>query len=665
MVNNMIEKRMRELIEIINKANYEYYTLDKPTLTDQEYDRYMQELISLESEYPELIQSDSPTMRVGGPVIDEFVKVTHDKPMLSLGNAFNESDIISFHERVKKEVSNPSYTVEHKIDGLAVSLKYEKGKLVRGATRGDGVIGEDITHNIVTIKTIPLVLKEPLDIEVRGEVFMSKASFEKLNEERKKENKELFANPRNAAAGSVRQLDPKVAAKRNLDCFLYSLVDAEKYNINSHYESLVFLKKLGFKVNSHFRKCNSIDEVLSYIAEWTGKRNELSYEIDGIVIKVDSIKDQEILGFNARSPKWAVAYKFPAEEVLTKLRDIIFTVGRTGKITPNAVLEPVRVMGSIISRATLHNEDFIKERDIRIGDIVSIRKAGDVIPEVVGVDLDRREEDSKEFEMIKKCPVCGSVLERRESEAAHYCTNQSCPARDIEGLIHFVSRDAMNIEGLGERIIEDFYNLGFLKSIPDIYLLHNYKDEIKKIEGFGEKSVSNLIDSIEKSKSNSFDKLLFGLGIRHVGSKTAKVLAKKFSNIEILKSATYEELIEIPDIGGVIAKSILDYFSDKKNLLVIDKLKQLGLNMKSVASEKIESSFFNGKKVVITGSFASFTREEIKEKIESLGGDISSSVSKNTDMVIVGEKPGSKYDKAIELGIIILNEEELIENLKR
>lgn len=661
----MAKKRIQELIEIINRANYDYYTLDKPTLTDQEYDRYMQELISLEEEYPELVQDDSPTMRVGGEVIDEFTKVVHDKPMLSLGNAFNESDIVSFHERVKKEVENPIYTVEHKIDGLAISLKYVDGKLVVGATRGDGTTGEDITHNVRTIKTIPLTLEESLDIEVRGEVFMSKTSFKKLNIEREKENKELFANPRNAAAGSVRQLDPKIAAKRKLDCYIYSVVDSNKYNIRSHYESLVFLEKQGFKVNKKYKKFSDIADVIDYVNEWTTKRNELDYEIDGIVIKVDSIDDQEKLGYTARSPKWAIAYKFPAEEVYTKLKDIVFTVGRTGKITPNAVLEPVRVMGSLISRATLHNEDYIKERDIRVGDIVSIRKAGDIIPEVVSVDFSRREENLKSFEMIENCPVCGSLIERRETEAAHYCNNSSCPARDIESLIHFVSRNAMNIEGLGERIIEEFYNRGYLRKVTDIYQLYKYQDELKKLDGFGEKSVSNLIDNIEKSKNNSLDKLLFGLGIRHVGSKTAKVLAKQFNDIENLRIATYEELIEVPDIGGVIAQSIVDYFSDEKNNLIINELMELGLNVKTILNEEVEheNSIFKDKKVVITGAFNSLTREEIKDKIEELGGDITSSVSKKTDMVIVGEKPGSKYDKALELGIRIVNEEELIKNL--
>lgn len=656
----MIEKRIDELIKLITRANYEYYTLDQPTISDQEYDRYMQELIELELKNPDLIREDSPTKRVGGIVIDEFVKVAHSVPMLSLGNAFNDNDLILFDERIKKEVSNPTYVAELKIDGLAVTLKYEKGKLIRGATRGDGVVGEDITHNIKTIQSIPLQLSEAVDIEVRGEVFMSKDSFAKLNKDRKKEGKELFANPRNAAAGSVRQLDSKIAAKRNLDCFIYNLVNAKELGIETHLGTLKYLEKLGFKINNNYQESINIKSIIDYVNEWTEKRDTLEYEIDGIVIKINSLNQQDELGSTVRSPKWAIAYKFPAEEVMTRLKDITFTVGRTGKITPNAVLEPVRVMGSLISRATLHNEDFIKERDIRIGDIVSIRKAGDVIPEVVSVDLNRREQNSKLFEMISNCPICGSQLIRKESEAAHYCTNQSCPARDIETLIHFVSRNALNIDGLGERIIEEFYQRGFLNKISDIYRLIEYEEELKTLDGFGEKSVNNLIKSIEESKEIPLGKVLFGLGIRHVGSKTASNLARYYGNIDNLINAKYEELLEVPDVGDIIAKSVSDYFSDPTNLRLIEELKQHGLNMSELNQEPTVDSYFSDKRVVITGSFTSLNREEIKNEIEKLGGNITSSVSKNTDIVIVGEKPGSKYDKALELNIEIIKEEKLL-----
>lgn len=656
----MIEKRIDELIKFITRANYEYYTLDQPTISDQEYDRYMQELIELELKNPDLIREDSPTKRVGGIVIDEFVKVAHSVPMLSLGNAFNDNDLILFDERIKKEVSNPTYVAELKIDGLAVTLKYEKGKLIRGATRGDGVVGEDITHNIKTIQSIPLQLSEAVDIEVRGEVFMSKDSFAKLNKDRKKEGKELFANPRNAAAGSVRQLDSKIAAKRNLDCFIYNLVNAKELGIETHLGTLKYLEKLGFKINNNYQESINIKSIIDYVNEWTEKRDTLEYEIDGIVIKINSLNQQDELGSTVRSPKWAIAYKFPAEEVMTRLKDITFTVGRTGKITPNAVLEPVRVMGSLISRATLHNEDFIKERDIRIGDIVSIRKAGDVIPEVVSVDLNRREQNSKLFEMISNCPICGSKLIRKESEAAHYCTNQSCPARDIETLIHFVSRNALNIDGLGERIIEEFYQRGFLNKISDIYRLIEYEEELKTLDGFGEKSVNNLIKSIEESKEIPLGKVLFGLGIRHVGSKTASNLARYYGNIDNLINAKYEELLEVPDVGDIIAKSVSDYFSDPTNLRLIEELKQHGLNMSELNQEPTVDSYFSDKRVVITGSFTSLNREEIKNEIEKLGGNITSSVSKNTDIVIVGEKPGSKYDKALELNIEIIKEEKLL-----
>jgi len=658
----MIEKRMQEIIDIINKANYEYYTLDNPTLTDQEYDRYMQELISLEEKYPEFKQSNSPTLRVGGTVIEGFTKVKHEIPMLSLSNVFNESDIIAFDERVRKEVSNPIYVCELKIDGLSVSLLYKNGKLVRGATRGDGVVGEDITHNVITIKDIPLQLSEPIDIEVRGEIYMSKNSFEALNELRKERNEELLANPRNAAAGSVRQLDSKIAASRKLSNFIYHLPNSLDYDVHFHSEALEYMKKLGFNVNPNTKKVNGLNELLDYINYWTSNRDNLPYEIDGIVIKLDNINSQQKLGFTAKYPKWATAYKFPAMEVLTVLKDIKFTVGRTGQVTPNAILEPVRLAGSVISKATLHNEDYVKMKDIRVGDIVSIIKAGDVIPRVEKAITERRTEELKPFEMITTCPICNSNLVKKDS--AYYCINPGCDASKIEGLIHFVSRDAMNIDGLGENIIEDFYNMGYLKTIPDFYKLHTKKEELMELEGFGEKSINNLLENIENSKQNSLERLLFALGIRYVGSKTAKILASNYQNIDNLINTTHEELIKIKDIGENISRSIIDYFDNEENIRMLNKLKEFNVNMDFLEGETINNSEFMDKTFVLTGSLENITRDEASSLIEQNGGKTSSSVSKNTYAVIVGTNPGSKYDKAISLNIQVWTEKEFLEKIK-
>lgn len=656
----MISKRIDELIEIIDKANYEYYTLDNPTITDQEYDRYMQELIRLEEENPELQRPDSPTVRVGGKVIDGFEKVTHEKPMLSLGNVFNESEIINFDEKVKKVVSNPKYVCELKIDGLSVSLLYKNGKLVRAATRGDGVTGEDITHNARTIKSIPLKINKDIDIEVRGEIYMSKASFEKLNA-----SGENFANPRNAAAGSVRQLDSKVAASRNLDCFIYHLPDPEDYNIYTHEDALRFMKELGFNVNPNNKKVNNIGELLEYINYWTTNRPKLPYEIDGVVIKVNDLNDQARLGFTAKSPKWATAYKFPAEEVLTKVKDIIFTVGRTGQVTPSANLEPVRVMGSVISRATLHNEDYVVSKDIRVGDIVSIKKAGDVIPEVVKVIKERRDGTEIPFEMTKECPICHHPLKRKGDEAAYYCVNEHCDAKKIEKLIHFTSRHAMYIEGFGDRIIEDFYNLGYLKNYDDFYNLHMHKKELMELEGFGEKSINNLLDSIENSKKNSLERLLFGLSIRHVGAKTADILGKNFKTIDNIINASFDDLASIKDIGDTIAKSVYSFFKNEENLNLIGRLKALNVNTVYLKTQKEEKTYFTDKTIVLTGTLERFSRDIAKEKIELLGGNCSNSVSKNTDIVIAGKEAGSKLDKANKLGVEVWDEERFINELSK
>ena len=655
-----MQERIKELVNILNEANYNYYVLDNPTITDQEYDNYMRELINLENESPEFKLADSPTGRVGNEVVSAFNKVTHEKPMLSLSNVFNEEEIILFDERLKKDNIKPEYVCELKIDGLSVSLLYEKGVLKRAATRGDGVTGEDITHNVKTIKSVPLKIKEPIDIEVRGEIYMSKKSFNELNEEREKNGENLFANPRNAAAGSVRQLDSKIAAKRKLDCFIYHLPNPEDYNIKTHAESLEFMENLGFVVNKNNRKVANLKELLNYINEWTENRNTLPYEIDGIVIKLNDLSDQIKAGFTTKYPKWATAYKFPAELVLTKLKDIKMTVGRTGQVTPNAILEPVILMGSTISKATLHNEDYIKMKDIRIGDTVAIRKAGDVIPRVEKVILDRRTGLEQEFQVPDTCPICGSKLTK--TDAAYYCTNLNCDAKMIERLIHFASRDAMNIEGFGDAIVEDFYNMGYLKSIDGFYNLKQYKNELMLLEGFGTKSIENLLNSIESSKNNSLEKLLFGLGIRHVGAKGAKVLAKNFKNIAALMNANYDELIAINDIGEIIAESIIEYFKNEENIELINKLKEHNLNMNYLGIT-IENEHFNGKTFVLTGSLESITREEATEVIEANGGKVSSSVSKKTSAVIVGSDPGSKYKKAVDLNIPIWSEEEFLSKI--
>ena len=652
-----MKERMDELIDYINKASYEYYVLDNPTITDQEYDDYYNELLSIEEKYPELKREDSPTNRVGGAVLDKFEKVIHDHPMLSFDDIFNEEEVILFDERIKKIVSTAHYTLEPKMDGLSGSLIYKKGVLVRGATRGDGVTGEDITTNIKTIKSVPLRLTEDIDIEVRGEIYMSKKSFLEANREKVKNGEKKFANPRNAAAGSIRQLDSKVAAKRNLDFMAYFIPNPEDYGIKTQKESLEFLRKLGFVTNYKLNGyAKNVKDIINYIDSLSEKRDNLPFEIDGVVLKVDNLEDEKRLGFTSRVPRWGIAYKFPAKEVLTTLKEIKFTVGRTGKITPNAIFSPVHVSGSLVSKATLHNSDYCIDKDVRVGDTISIRKAGDVIPEVVEVKLDRRKEDSVPFKMIENCPMCNSVLVRKD--ANHYCKNEHCPSRKIESLIHFSSRDAMYIEGFGESIVEDFYNLGYLKNIDDFYILDKYKDELMLLEGFGEKSISKLLESASNSKKNSLERLLFGLGIRYVGKKTAKILSKYYKTMDNLIKADFDELKSINDIGDVIAKSIVDYFSDEKNINLINRLKDLNLNMRYLGEEvNTSNENINGKTFVITGTL-SRPRDEIKEEIEGLGGNVTGSVTKKTDYVIAGEKAGSKLTKATELRIRVLTEEE-------
>lgn len=660
----MTLERLNEIKKLLNEYNYQYYVLDNPTVSDQEYDRLMQELQSIETKHPEWLTSDSPSQRVGGQVLDSFTKITHERMMLSLGNVFNEDELIAFDERIQEVYPQVEYVCELKIDGLAVSLVYADGHLEYGATRGDGTIGEDITHNVKTIKSIPLSIDYDGDFEVRGEIYMPKNSFNELNQQREKNGEPLFANPRNAAAGSVRQLDSSIAAKRKLNAFLYMVPTATDVGCTTHKEALDYIKKLGFKTNPMTRVCSSIQEVWNFIEEMTEKRNTLPYEIDGIVIKVNNLEQQERLGYTAKVPKWAIAYKFPAEEVVTKLKDIIFTIGRTGQITPNAVLEPVRVAGSTVQRATLHNEDNVKNKDIRVGDYVVVRKAGDVIPEVVRSLKERRNGTEKEFEMIDECPYCHSKLVRKENEAAYYCLNEQCDSKKIERIIHFASRDAMNIEGLGEKIIEQFYNLGFIKCIEDIYDLYKHKHEIMDIEGFGQKSMDNLINAIEKSKNNSMEKVLFGLGIKGIGAKMADNLSKVFKNMDNLLNATDSQFIAIKDVGETIVDSINRFRNDPDSMSLIMNLKAIGLNMDYLKDTSLlQESIFNGKTVCVTGTLELMTRKEIKEYLARLGANVTGSVSKKTDYLICGRDAGSKLEKANQLGVVVLSEEEFKEEV--
>lgn len=662
------EKEIQKLRDLLNRYNYEYYVLDTPSVPDAEYDRIMQQLIQLEEKFPQLIAPDSPTQRVGGESLDVFEKVTHRNPMLSLANAFNEQDLRDFDRRVRQAVGDDfSYVCELKIDGLAVSLRYENGLFVQGATRGDGTVGEDITTNLRTIRSIPLRLKDDLSIEVRGEAYMPKKSFEALNKVRDEKGEEPFANPRNAAAGSLRQLDPRITAKRNLDIFLYAIGDQGAAGVISHGEGLDFLDKLGLKTNKERRKAANIDEVLEFINGWVEKRPHLPYEIDGIVIKVDSLEQQLILGTTAKSPRWAIAYKFPAEEVVTKLIEIELSVGRTGVITPTAILEPVKVAGTTVQRASLHNEDLIREKDIKIGDQVVVKKAGDIIPEVVRALADRRTGEELDFQMPSHCQECESELVRLEGEVALRCINPKCPAQIREGLIHFVSRDAMNIEGLGEKVISQLFAEHLIHDVADIYKLS--REQLLGLERMGEKSVQNLLQAIEASKENSLEKLLFGLGIRHVGAKAAKTLALHFDTMDSLAAATYEQLIAINEIGDKMADSIVTYFELEEVKELLQELKEAGVNMdykgpKPVAIEE-STSIFAGKTVVLTGKLEKLTRNGAKEQIELLGGNVAGSVSKKTDIVIAGADAGSKLKKAQDLGIEIWDEEKLFEELNK
>ena len=662
----MEKERINELITILNEANYNYYMLDNPTISDQEFDKYLRELVELEMEYPDLKRDDSPTVRVGGSVLEGFDKATHKIPMLSIQDSFSEEEVIDFDQKIKKEGVVPEYVCELKIDGLSVSLYYEKGKLVRAATRGNGVVGDDITNNVKTVKTIPLTLTKEIDIEVRGEIYMSKDTLKKLNEEREKKGMALLQNCRNAASGSIKLLDSKEVAKRKLECFIYHLPNPLDYGIKTHYEALEFMKELGFRTNSNNRLVLNVDGIMEFIHDKGEIRPNLPYDIDGVVVKVNDIMMQNKLGFTSKYPKWCIAYKFPAEICYTRLIDILFTVGRTGQITPNAVLEPVIVQGSTVRRATLHNEDNVISKDIRVGDIVSIYKAGDVIPAVGEPLLERRTGAEQPFQMIDKCPICEGRIVRKEAEADYFCINELCPARNVSGLIHFSSKEAMNIEGLGDSIMEDLYNYGYIKDISDIYTLSQYQKELEQLEGYGKKSVEKLFASIENSKQNSLERLLFGLGIKQVGSKTAKVLCQRYHTLDNLMETTEEELTSIPDIGPVIAKNIVEYFKEQNNLNIIDKLKSYGLNMEYVTDKEIIlDDNFSGKTFVLTGTLNPITRDKASIEIENRGGKVTSSVTKKTSVVVVGDNPGSKYDKAVTLGIEIWNEDKFLELINK
>ena len=659
-------KRAEELRSRLNRWSREYYVEDKPTVEDYVYDQEYAELVAIEEQYPDLITSDSPTQRVGGKVLSGFEKVTHDIPLYSLNDVFNKDELFAFDQRVQKAIGRPvDYCCELKIDGLSVSLRYENGEFVRGATRGDGTVGENITENLKTVRSVPLKLKDAISIEVRGECFMPKKSFVQLNQAREAEGKDIFANPRNAAAGSLRQLDSKITAKRNLDTFLYTVADFGPMKATTQYDALEELEQIGFHTNHEKRLCHSIDEVWSFIEEYHEKRMDLTYEIDGIVIKVNDFSLQDQLGFTVKAPRWATAYKFPPEEVETKIEEIEWTVGRTGVVTPTAIMTPVRVAGTTVSRASLHNGDYIKLKDIRLNDIVRIYKAGDIIPEVAQVVLDQRPADSEPYVLPTHCPICHSELVHLDEEVALRCINPKCPAQIKEGLNHFVSRNAMNIDGLGPRVLAQMYDKQLVTDVADLYKLT--EEELLTLDKIKEKSANNILTAIHDSKDNSVERLIFGLGIRHVGSKAAKILAEHFGDLETLSKSDFESIIALDTIGDTIADSVVTYFSNEEVHDLMSELKQAGVNFeyKGIRSSQIETidSPFKEKTVVLTGKLTRFTREEAKETIENLGGKVTGSVSKKTDIVVAGEDAGSKLTKAQELGIDVWSEEKMAEAL--
>ncbi len=654
--------RIEELRKLIRQYNHEYHVLDHPSVSDQEYDRCMQELIQLEHDYPEFFDANSPTQQVGGAVLDKFTKVKHDQMMLSLGNVYNKDEVDAFIDRVVKETGLDEFSLELKIDGLAMSLRYDQGQFLRAITRGDGEVGEDVSLNVKTIKSIPLRIQYNLPLEVRGEVYLPKAQFDRINREKRLNNEEEFANPRNAAAGSIRQLDSNIAASRNLDAFWYYLIQGDKMGLSSHTEALNWMKSQGFKVNPYTKRCVGKEEVWNAIEEMSQLRQSLPYEIDGIVLKLNNFEGQNRLGFTAKTPRWAVAYKFPAEEVVTTLQDIFITIGRTGKVTPNAQLAPVRIAGTSVSFAQLHNEDFINSKDIRINDSVVVRKAGEIIPEVVRSLPERRDGSQSIYVFPTHCPHCDGPLVRDENEAAHYCINTNCEARVVESLAHFASRDAMNIEGLGTKTVETLHQAHLLHSIADIYTLNTKRNELLNLPGFKEKSVDNLLQAIENSKNNSLEKLLTGLGIRQVGEKAARTLASQYDHLDLLLNVSVEELSRIKDIGLITANFIVSYFHEEHNLKLIDELRNANVNFNSYLP-KVEVSQYSGMIVVVTGSIPGFTREQVEEWFRIKGASVTSSVSKKTNLVVYGDAAGSKLSKANELNIRTLSAEEWLKEV--
>ena len=662
-----IKKEIDKLRELIREHNYHYYVLDEPIISDYEYDNLLRKLIIMEKKYPELITPDSPTQRIGAKPLAEFKTARHLVPMLSLSNAFSDKELLDFDKRIKKYFPQKffNYIVELKIDGLAIALVYENGILQRGTTRGDGFIGEDITQNLRTINSVPLRLIKFNDIkriEVYGEVYMNKVSFKKLNEERDKQGENLFANPRNAAAGSVRQLDSSITAKRQLDTFIYQATFPDGSDFKTHYEVLKFLYDAGFKVNPNIKECQTIEEAIEYCEIWRKKKNELNYEIDGMVIKVNQLYLREELGSTSKSPRWAIAFKFPAEQMTTVIKDIIVGVGRTGTLTPVAVLEPVFISGSKVQRATLHNEDEIRRKDIQIGDTVLIQKAGEVIPEVVKVIKERRNGIERKFSMPEKCPVCGSKVVKIEDEVASRCNNISCPAQVKERIKHFVSREAMDIDGLGTALIEQLVDKGIIKDFGDLYYLR--KEELLTLERMAEKSSDNIIKAINKSKNRPLSNLIYALGIRYVGSYASKILSQRIDNLLDLKDETLEDFINIPEIGPKIAESIVLFFNKKENLQIIRKLKEAGVNLGS-REKKTTTQALEGMQFVLTGTLENFTRDEAKREIEQLGGRVTGNVTRKTNYLVLGKEPGQKYQKAKEIGINILEENDFREMLKK
>ena len=659
--------RVDELVSKLDQYSHEYYVLDQPTIPDEEYDKLYRELVELEEAYPELIQNNSPTQRVGGTLLEGFEKVAHDTPMLSLDNAFSEDELMAFDRRVAQLVDAPySYHCELKIDGLAVSLKYVNGKLQQAVTRGDGTVGENVTANVRTIKSIPLTLKKPLTLEARGEIYMPKSSFIALNEKREEQGEAVFANPRNAAAGTLRNLDPKVTASRNLSVFLYALTNVSEQPVDTQDAALTMLEQLGLKTNPERKVFESMSDVWSFVEGYQEKRASLPYEIDGIVIKVNELNNQEKAGYTVKAPRWAIAYKFPAEEARTTIREVEWSVGRTGVVTPTAIMDPVQLAGTTVQRASLHNIDLMIEKDIRLGDTAVVRKAGDIIPEVIKVDVDERSEDSEPYVFPTHCPACDSELMHLEDEVALRCMNPSCSAQAKERLSHFVSRNAMNIDGLGERVVGQLYDKGLVKDVADLYYLE--KEALLELDKIADKSADNMLKAIDASRSNSLERLIFGLGIRHVGSKAARLLAEEFETIDQLKAASLEAITAIEGIGEKIADSIHSFFELEEAQELIDKLKKAEVNMTytGVKRKEVETdSMFADKTVVITGKLEHFTRNELKEKLIELGAKVTGSVSKNTDYLIAGEEAGSKLTKAESLDVPIINEATLIEEIEK